>query len=166
MSCWGLAEMFQEWSSHQLCLHYRDLSHTPFHCWVRICIFNKIFQQLHVHRTVWEALHQNQNTSEQVLGGKTWEKSFSFSFLALASACKNRIPQPGIEPMPSMVKEQSPNCWTIRVFPGKDLCFGVVLKKKFYLFLAMLGLCCAGFGSVAVPRASHCRGFSVAEHRL
>ena len=89
-----------------------------------------------------------------------------FSFLALPSACKNRIPQPEIEPMPSMVKEQSPNCWTIRVFPGKDLCFGVVLKKKFYLFLAMLGLCCAGFGSVAVPRASHCRGFSVAEHRL
>ena len=33
------------------------------------------------------------------------------------AACGILVPQPGIEPMPSAVKAQSPNHWTAREFP-------------------------------------------------
>ena len=36
-------------------------------------------------------------------------------------ACGILIPQPGIKPMPSTVKAQSPNHWTARKFPSKLL---------------------------------------------
>ena len=39
-------------------------------------------------------------------------------FLPHCVACRFLVPQPGIEPVPSAVKAQSPNDWTSREFPG------------------------------------------------
>ena len=46
-----------------------------------------------------------------------------WGFLAMPCGLQDLSPQPGIEPLPSTVKAQSPNHWIAREFPGSSFLF-------------------------------------------
>ena len=106
--------------------------------------------------------------------GRPGKNLFLFSFWPCHQLVRTEFPNQGLNPCPPQWKNKvltaEPSGYSLE----KIFVWGWFFKKTNFLnlFLAMLGLCCcAGFDPVAVPGASHCRGFScrraqALKHRL